>query len=72
MLIEERDEAQNFHDYAQFPLETGDTAKLLAMTASRPRMGVRWLNPLAAAQAQQNLTEYQELRDAARASLCAV
>jgi len=34
LLIEEWDEAQNFQDYAQFRVETGDTEKLLAMTAS--------------------------------------
>ena len=51
LLLEEWDEAQNFHDYAQFRTETGDTAKLLAMIASPPQMGVWALNPLAAAQA---------------------
>jgi len=51
LLIEEWDEAQNFHDYAQFRVETGDTAALLAMTISPPQMGVWALNPLAAAQA---------------------
>jgi quinol monooxygenase YgiN len=51
LLIEEWDEAQNFRDYAQFRTETGDTAGLLAMTASPPQMGVWPLNPLAAAQA---------------------
>jgi quinol monooxygenase YgiN len=51
VLIEEWDEVQNFHDYAQFRVDTGDTAKLLAMTASYPQMGVWALNPLASAQA---------------------
>ena len=51
LLIEEWDEAQNFHDYAQFRTETGDTAGLLAMTVSQPQMGVWALKPLAAAQA---------------------
>jgi quinol monooxygenase YgiN len=51
VLIEEWDEAQNFHDYAQFRVDTGDTARLLAMTVSFPQMGVWALNPLAAAQA---------------------
>jgi quinol monooxygenase YgiN len=51
LLIEEWDEAQNFRDYAQFRVETGDTAKLLAMTASPPQLGVWALNPLAGAQA---------------------
>jgi quinol monooxygenase YgiN len=51
VLIEEWDEVQDFRDYAQFRVETGDTAGLLAMTASEPQMGVWALNPLAAAQA---------------------
>ena len=51
LLIEEWDAAQNFHDYAQFRTEAGDTAGLLAMTISLPQMGVWALNPVAAAQA---------------------
>jgi quinol monooxygenase YgiN len=51
LLIEEWDETQNFHNYAQFRTETGDTAGLLAMTVSPPQMGVWALNPVAAAQA---------------------
>ena len=51
LLIEEWDDARNFHDYARFRTETGDTAGLLAMTVSQPQMGVWPLNPLAAAQA---------------------
>ena len=51
LLIEEWDETQNFHNYAQFRTETGDTAGLLAMTVSPPQMGVWTLNPVAAAQA---------------------
>jgi quinol monooxygenase YgiN len=51
LLIEEWDEAQNFHDYGQFRTETGDTAMLLAMIASPPQIGVWGLTPLAAAQA---------------------
>ena len=51
LLIEEWDEAQNFHSYAQFRTETGDTAGLLAMTVSPPQMGVWALNPVAVAQA---------------------
>jgi heme-degrading monooxygenase HmoA len=51
VLIEEWDEAQNFHDYIQFRTETGDAARLLAMTVSPPQMGIWALNPLAAAQA---------------------
>lgn len=51
LLIEEWDEAQNFQDYAQFRVGTGDTARLLAMTAGPPQPGVWALDPLAAAQA---------------------
>jgi heme-degrading monooxygenase HmoA len=51
LLIEEWEEAQDFQDYAQFRVETGDTEKLLAMTASFPQLTVWALNPLAAAQA---------------------
>jgi len=46
-LIEEWDEAQNFRDYAQFRVETGDTAALLAMVASPPQLDV-WALPAAA------------------------
>lgn len=51
LLLEEWDEVQNFHAYARFRAETGDTAALLAMTASPPQLGVWALGPLAAAQA---------------------
>jgi quinol monooxygenase YgiN len=51
VLIEEWDEARNFHDYAQFRTETGDTAALMAMTADVPRMGIYAQGPLAAAEA---------------------
>jgi heme-degrading monooxygenase HmoA len=51
VLIEEWDEAQSFHDYVQFRVETGDTEKLLAMTASFPQLSIWALNPLAVAQA---------------------
>jgi len=47
LLIEEWDEAQNFRDYAQFRVETGDTAALLAMVASPPQLDV-WALPAAA------------------------
>jgi quinol monooxygenase YgiN len=50
VLIEAWDDVQNFQDYAQFRTETGDTAALLAMTASPPQLGVWALDPLAAAQ----------------------
>lgn len=51
VLLEEWDSVQDFHDYAKFREEAGDTEKLLAMTASYPQMSVWTLNPLAAAQA---------------------
>jgi quinol monooxygenase YgiN len=51
VLIEEWDEARHFEDYAQFRVGTGDTARLLAMTATAPQLGVWALSPLAAAQA---------------------
>jgi quinol monooxygenase YgiN len=51
VLIEAWDEAQNFHAYAQFRTDTGDAARLMAMTSSPPQMGLYALNPLAAAQA---------------------
>src|ERR1700683_3665519 len=34
MLIEEWDEAQNFHDYVQFPPDQGEIPGLAAMTVS--------------------------------------
>jgi quinol monooxygenase YgiN len=49
VLIEEWDEAQDFHDYVQFRTDRGETAGLLAMTVSPPQMGVWALEPLAAA-----------------------
>jgi quinol monooxygenase YgiN len=50
-LIEEWDEAGDFYAYAQFRNDTGDTAALMAMTASPPQLGVYASKPLAAAQA---------------------
>ena len=50
LLIEEWDDAQAFQAYAQFRTETGDTAALLAMTASPPQLATWSLTPLAAAQ----------------------
>jgi quinol monooxygenase YgiN len=49
VLIEEWDAAQNFYDYAQFRVETGDTAMLMDMTSAPPQMGLYDLKPLAAA-----------------------
>jgi quinol monooxygenase YgiN len=67
VLIEEWDEAQNFHDYAQFRVETGGTAELLAMTASQPQMGIWALHPLAAAKAERNVV-LKRLQDGKSAS----
>ena len=39
LLIEEWDSARNFQDYAQFPTNTGDTVKLLAMIDGPPQIG---------------------------------
>src|ERR1700729_484131 len=49
VLIEERDEAQDFHDYVQSHRERGEAPGLLAMPVSPPQMGVGALEPLAAA-----------------------
>jgi quinol monooxygenase YgiN len=51
LLIEEWDHVRHFEDYAQFRVETGDTARLLAMIASPPRLDAWVLDPLAAAHA---------------------
>ena len=51
VLIEEWDEARNFHDYAQFRTETGDTAELMAMTIDSPQVAIYSQGPLAAAHA---------------------
>src|SRR5277367_5545593 len=51
MLIEEWDEAQNFHDYVQFRTDRGEMPGLAAMTVSPPQIGIWALDPLAAAQA---------------------
>ncbi|MBV8683174.1 MAG: antibiotic biosynthesis monooxygenase [Caulobacteraceae bacterium] len=49
LLVEEWDDAEDFQSYARFRADTGDTAALLAMTASPPQLAVWSLNPLAAA-----------------------
>jgi quinol monooxygenase YgiN len=51
MLIEEWDEAQNFHDYVQFRTDRGEMPGLAAMTVSPPQIRIWALDPLAAAQA---------------------
>ena len=49
VLIEEWDDAQSFQNYAQFRTETGDSARLMAMTATTPQIGVWAHSPVAAA-----------------------
>ena len=49
VLIEEWDEAQNFHDYVQFRTDRGEMPGLSAMTVSPPQIGIWALDPLAAA-----------------------
>jgi quinol monooxygenase YgiN len=51
LLVEEWDNARDFHSYTQFRVDTGDTEKLLAMTASFPQLAIWALDPLAAAEA---------------------
>ncbi len=51
ILVQEWDEVQDHQDYMQFRTETGDIAKLMAMTVSPPQIGYWSLEPLAAAQA---------------------
>ena len=51
ILVQEWDAVQNHQDYMQFRAETGDIAKLMAMTVSPPQIGYWSPNPLAAAQA---------------------
>ena len=51
ILVQEWDEVRNHQDYMQFRAETGDIAKLMAMTVSPPQIGYWALNALAAAQA---------------------
>ena len=51
MLVQEWDEAQNYEDYLQFRVGTGDVEKLLEMTANDPQVGIWAASPLAAAQA---------------------
>jgi quinol monooxygenase YgiN len=49
VMVEEWDEAENFQDYAQFRNGTGDTERLLAMTATPPQVGLWGSSPLAEA-----------------------
>ena len=51
ILIQEWDEVQDHQAYMQFRTETGDIAKLIAMTVSPPQIGYWLLEPLAIAQA---------------------
>ena len=49
ILVQEWDEVQDHQDYMQFRTETGDIAKLMAMTVSPPQIGYWSLERLAAA-----------------------
>ena len=49
ILVQEWDEVENHQDYMRFRTETGDLAKLMAMTVSPPQIGYWSLEPLAAA-----------------------
>jgi quinol monooxygenase YgiN len=51
ILVQEWDEVQNHQDYMRFRTETGEIAKLMAMTVSPPQIGYWSLEPLAGAQA---------------------
>ncbi|HEX7759667.1 MAG TPA: antibiotic biosynthesis monooxygenase family protein [Caulobacteraceae bacterium] len=50
-LIEEWDEARNYHEYIAWRTERGDFDGLAAIVTEQPQIGVWDLNPLAAAQA---------------------
>lgn len=50
-LIEEWDEARNYHEYVAWRTERGDFDGLAAAVTEPPQIGVWDLNPLAAAQA---------------------
>ena len=49
IMIQEWDQIQDHQAYMQFRAETGDLAKLIAMTASPPQIGYWSMDPLAAA-----------------------
>ena len=51
ILLQEWDAVQDHQSYMQFRIETGDIAKLMAMTVSPPQIAYWSLDPLAAAQA---------------------
>jgi quinol monooxygenase YgiN len=51
ILVQEWDEVQDHQDYMQFRTETGELAKLMAMTVSPPQIAYWSLEPLAIAQA---------------------
>lgn len=50
ILVQEWDEVEDHQNYMQFRAETGDIAKLMAMTVSPPQIGYWSLEPLAAAE----------------------
>ena len=49
VLIEEWDEAQNFHDYIQFRTDSGEMAVLMEMAAGPAQIGIWARSPLAEA-----------------------
>jgi quinol monooxygenase YgiN len=51
IMVQEWDEVQNHQDYMRFRTETGDLAKLMAMTIAPPQIGYWSLESLAAAEA---------------------
>src|ERR1700744_3018185 len=51
ILVEEWDEAQNFHDYMQFRTDRGEIEGFLSMVTERPQIGIWDQNPVASARA---------------------
>jgi heme-degrading monooxygenase HmoA len=51
ILVEEWDEAQNFHDYVQFRTDRGEMEGFLSMVTERPQIGIWNQNPVASARA---------------------
>ena len=50
VLLEEWDEAQNFHDYVQFRTDRGELEAFLSMVTEPPQIGIWNQDPLAGAQ----------------------
>jgi heme-degrading monooxygenase HmoA len=51
ILVEEWDEAQNFHDYIQFRTDRGEMEGFLSMVTERPQIGIWNQSPVASARA---------------------